>query len=87
VRSRFPNEQQSGTPRPTPQRESFTELLGQLAKHSAAVVRDEIELGIRRIREKGDGEPVVNALADIALAYSVNPFCDRVSRPKKSGKA
>jgi hypothetical protein len=37
---------------PPPQRESFTELLGQLAKNSAAVVRDEIELVIRRIREK-----------------------------------
>ena len=37
---------------PTTQRESFTELLGQLAQNSAAVVRDEIELVIRRIREK-----------------------------------
>jgi hypothetical protein len=37
---------------PTTQRESFTELLGQLAKNSAAVVRDEIELVIQRIREK-----------------------------------
>ena len=42
----------AGHPDPTPQRESFTELLGQLAKHSAAVVRDEIELVIRRIRDK-----------------------------------
>ena len=34
------------------QRGSFTELLGQLANHSAAVVQDEIELVIQRIREK-----------------------------------
>jgi predicted phage tail protein len=37
---------------PTTQRESFTELLGQLAGDSAAVVHDEIELVIQRIREK-----------------------------------
>ena len=37
---------------PTTQRESFTELLGQLASNSAAVVHDEIELVIQRIREK-----------------------------------
>jgi hypothetical protein len=36
----------------TTQRESFTELLGQLANNSAAVVHDEIELVIQRIREK-----------------------------------
>lgn len=34
------------------QRGSFTELLGQLANQSAAVVQDEIELVIQRIREK-----------------------------------
>jgi VIT1/CCC1 family predicted Fe2+/Mn2+ transporter len=34
------------------QRESFSELLGQLASHSAAVVHDEIELVIQGIREK-----------------------------------
>ena len=34
------------------QRESFTELLGKLANNSAAVVHDEIELVIQRIREK-----------------------------------
>ena len=33
------------------ERESFTELLGQLANKSAAVVHDEIELVIQRIRE------------------------------------
>ncbi len=32
--------------------ESFSELLGQLAKSSAVVVRDEIQLVIQRIREK-----------------------------------
>ena len=37
---------------PTIQRESFTELLGQLASNSAAVVHDEIELVIQGIREK-----------------------------------
>ena len=37
---------------PTAQRESFTELLGQLAHNSAAVVHDEIELVIQGIREK-----------------------------------
>ncbi|MCX5823002.1 MAG: phage holin family protein [Deltaproteobacteria bacterium] len=37
---------------PTIQRESFTELLGQLAYNSAAVVHDEIELVIQGIREK-----------------------------------
>ena len=37
---------------PTSQRESFTELLGQLANNSAAVVHDEIELVIQGIREK-----------------------------------
>jgi protein-S-isoprenylcysteine O-methyltransferase Ste14 len=37
---------------PTTQRESFTELLEQLAQNSAAVVRADIELVIRRIRDK-----------------------------------
>lgn len=37
---------------PTTQRESFTELLGQLAGKTAAVVHDEMELIIQRIREK-----------------------------------
>lgn len=37
---------------PTTQRESFTELLGQLARNSAAVVHDEIELVIQGIREQ-----------------------------------
>jgi|SRR5512141_2512414 hypothetical protein len=36
---------------PTTQRESFSELLGQLAKNSAAVVRNEIQLVIQRISE------------------------------------
>jgi len=37
---------------PTGHRESFTELLGQLANNSAAVVHDEIELMIKGIHEK-----------------------------------
>jgi VIT1/CCC1 family predicted Fe2+/Mn2+ transporter len=37
---------------PITQRESFNELLGQLANNSAAVVHDEIELVIQGIREK-----------------------------------
>ena len=37
---------------PTTQRESFTELLGQLATNSAAMVHDEIELVIQGVREK-----------------------------------
>jgi hypothetical protein len=37
---------------PTTQRESLTELLGQLANNSAAVFHDEIELVVQRIREK-----------------------------------
>jgi hypothetical protein len=36
----------------TTQHETFTELLGQLAGNSAAVVHDEIELVIQGIREK-----------------------------------
>jgi putative Mn2+ efflux pump MntP len=36
-------------------RESFSELLVQLAKNSAAVVHDEIELFIQRIREMVNG--------------------------------
>jgi hypothetical protein len=36
----------------TTQRDSFSELLGQLANNSANVVHDEIELMIQRIREK-----------------------------------
>jgi hypothetical protein len=34
------------------QRDSFSELLGQLANNSATMVHDEIELLIQRIREK-----------------------------------
>jgi len=50
---------------PTTQRESFTELLGQLASNSAAVVHDEIELVIQRIREK------VRALRSGVLAVAI----------------
>jgi hypothetical protein len=37
---------------PTAQRESFYDLLGQLANHLAAVVHDELELVVQGIREK-----------------------------------
>lgn len=37
---------------PTTQRESLSELLGDLAKNSAAVVHNEIQLVIQGIREK-----------------------------------
>lgn len=37
---------------PTTERESFSELLGQLAKNTTAVVHDEIQLVIQGIREK-----------------------------------
>jgi VIT1/CCC1 family predicted Fe2+/Mn2+ transporter len=37
---------------PATQRESFTDLLGQIASNSAAVVHDEIELVKQGIREK-----------------------------------
>jgi hypothetical protein len=37
---------------PTTKRDSFTELLGQLANNLACVVHDEIELVIQGIREK-----------------------------------
>jgi VIT1/CCC1 family predicted Fe2+/Mn2+ transporter len=37
---------------PTTQRDSFSELLGQIANNSAAMVHDEIELVIQGIREK-----------------------------------
>ena len=36
----------------TAQRESLSELLGQMASNSAALVHDEIQLVIQRIREK-----------------------------------
>ena len=37
---------------PTTGRESFSELLGELSRNSAALVHDEIQLVIQRIREK-----------------------------------
>jgi hypothetical protein len=40
------------TQEPTTERKSISELLGQLAKNSAAVVHDEIQLVVQRIREK-----------------------------------
>ncbi|MHB8122155.1 MAG: phage holin family protein [Desulfuromonadaceae bacterium] len=47
---------------PTTERESFSKLLGQLAKNSAAVVHDEIQLVIQGIREK-----VRSALSGVVL--------------------
>lgn len=47
---------------PAPQSESFSELLEQLAKDSAAVVHDEIELVIQRSREM-----VKSALSGVLL--------------------
>ena len=37
---------------PATQSDSFAELLGQLTKNSAALVRDEVELVIQRARQK-----------------------------------
>jgi len=57
---------------PTAQRESFTELLGQIANNSATVFHDEIELVIQRIREKvrvvRSGVVIVAAGAIISFA-------------------
>ena len=53
---------------PTTQRESFTELLGQLARNSAAVVHDEIELVIQGIREK------VRAVRSGVLTVAIGAF-------------
>jgi hypothetical protein len=57
---------------PTIQHESIPELLGNLAKNSAAVVHDEIELVIQRMREKirsvRNGGLLVAAGAFIGLA-------------------
>ena len=55
---------------PTTQRESFTELLGQLANNSATVVHDEIELVIQRIREKM--RAVRNGILTVAIGAVVS---------------
>lgn len=55
---------------PTTQSESFSELLGQLAKDSAAVVHDEIELVIQRSREM-----VIAALSGVLLIVTGAVIC------------
>ena len=50
-------------------RESFTELLGQLASSSAAKVHDEIELLIQGIREKA--RAVRGAVFTIAIGAAI----------------
>jgi hypothetical protein len=53
VRRRFlPMNNKAVQKDPTTQRESFTELLGQIANSSGAVIHDEIDLVIQGIREK-----------------------------------
>ena len=59
---------------PATQRESFNELLGQLAKNSAAVVHDEIELVIQRMREKVEAIRSGVILLAIGAAISFTAF-------------
>lgn len=54
---------------PTTGRESFSELLGQLAKNTAAVVHDEIQLVIQGIREKV--RAVTTAILSVAVGVMV----------------
>jgi uncharacterized membrane protein YqjE len=55
----------------TMQRESFTELLGQLASHSASLVRDEIELSRQEVREKLQSlsSGAITLVAGVALVW------------------
>lgn len=59
------------------QRDSFTELLGQLASNSSAVVHDEIELVIQGIREqvtaarRGIFIVVIGAVISLAACLSL----------------
>jgi VIT1/CCC1 family predicted Fe2+/Mn2+ transporter len=55
---------------PTTQRESLTELLGQLANNSAAVFHDEIELVIQRIHEKV--KAVRSGVLTVAIAVVIS---------------
>jgi uncharacterized membrane protein YqjE len=59
------NEDLSSVPR-----ESFGELLGQLASHSSALVRDELELAKQEMREKLQSlsSGAITLVAGIALA-------------------
>lgn len=62
----------------TKQHESFPELLGQLAKSSAAVVHDEIELIIQRIREKvtaGSSGVLLVAIGVIGILAALGCLC------------
>ena len=59
---------------PAIQRESFTELLGQLANKSSAVIHDEIELVIQRIREKARADRGGILTVAIGSAISFTAF-------------
>lgn len=59
---------------PTIQRESFSELLGQLAKDTAVVVRDEIQLVIQGIREKVRAVSTAILTAAIGVVVSITGF-------------
>ncbi|GAK56210.1 hypothetical protein U27_03172 [Candidatus Vecturithrix granuli] len=56
----------------TLQRDSFTELLGQLASNSSAVVHDEIELVIQGIREQVTAarSGVVTVVTGAAISFA-----------------
>jgi hypothetical protein len=56
---------------PTTQPESLPELLGRLAKSSAAVVHDEIDLAIQQIREKGRAVRGGIVLVAIAAVFGI----------------
>ncbi|MFO7685918.1 MAG: phage holin family protein [Desulfobacterales bacterium] len=55
---------------PTTLRDSFSELLGQLANTSADVVRDEIELVIQQISEKATA--VRSGILTVAIGTAIN---------------
>ena len=59
---------------PTTERESFSELVGQLAKNTAAVVRDEIQLVIQGIREKVRTVSTAILMAAIGVVVIVSGF-------------
>ena len=57
---------------PTTQRESLTELLGQLANNSAAIFHDEIELVVQRIREevRADRSGVLTVATGAVISFA-----------------
>lgn len=57
---------------PSVQRESFSELLGQLFKYSAVMVHDEIELVIQGIRETARGirNGVLTVAAGVFISFA-----------------